>query len=100
MAEHRRSSGSVRRVAGDTPLESAGDGGEAVEGFETAIRQLGRAAPRNLAWDDLEHRLENFAGLASDAAARCVQAGLIDRAVELLEQGRGILLGQALDIRG
>jgi len=72
---------------------------EAVEGFETAIELLGRATPRSLVWDDLEHRVESFAGLASDAAACCVQAGLVDRAIELLEQGRGILLSQALDIR-
>src|SRR5674536_170052 len=31
--------------------------------------------------------------------ACCVHAGLVDRAVELFEQGRGVLLGQALDTR-
>ena len=40
-----------------------------------------------------------MAGLASDAAACCVRAGLVDRAIEFLEQGRGVLLGQALDMR-
>ena len=38
-------------------------------------------------------------GLGADAAACCVHAGLTDRAVELFEQGRGVLLGQALDTR-
>ena len=43
--------------------------------------------------------LEDLSGLASEAAACCVHAGLTSHAVEVFEQGRGVLLGQALDIR-
>jgi tetratricopeptide (TPR) repeat protein len=72
---------------------------DATDGFRTAIGLLGLVAPRNLARRDQEHALESLAGLANDAAACCIRAGLPDLAVELLEQGRGILLGQALDTR-
>ncbi|TCJ36592.1 CHAT domain-containing protein [Parafrankia sp. BMG5.11] len=72
---------------------------EAVDGFTAAITLLGRVAPRSLARGDQEHLLDDLGGLGSDAAACCVHAGLTHRAVELFEQGRGVLLGQALDSR-
>jgi tetratricopeptide (TPR) repeat protein len=72
---------------------------EAVAGFETAVRLAGLMAPRSLARRDQEHLLQDVGGLASDAAACCLRIGRKDRAVELFEQGRGILLGQVLDAR-
>ena len=72
---------------------------EAVAGFTLAVSLLGRVAPRSLARRDQESLLGGLGGLAPDAAACCVHAGLTDRAVELFEQGRGVLLGQALDTR-
>ena len=78
---------------------SAGRWHEAAKGFDAAVSLLSMVAPRSLIRDDQENALGRMAGLASDAAACCVRAGLTDRAVELLEQGRGILLGQALDTR-
>ena len=72
---------------------------EAVAGFAAAAELLGLVAPRSLTRADQEHLLEELGGLGADAAACCVHAGLADRAVELFEQGRGVLLGQALDTR-
>jgi len=72
---------------------------EAVPAFATAIGLLGLVAPRSLARTDQEHFLHEMRGLAAEAAAACVLAGLPDRAVELFEQGRGVLLAQALDTR-
>jgi hypothetical protein len=72
---------------------------EAVAGFAAAAELLGLVVPRSLARGDQEHLLEQFGGLAAEAAACCVHAGLPERAVELFEQGRGVLLGQALDDR-
>ncbi|WP_308205242.1 CHAT domain-containing protein [Frankia tisae] len=43
--------------------------------------------------------LADLGSLGADAASCCVQAGMVGRAVELFEQGRGVLLGQALDTR-
>ncbi|WP_347177105.1 CHAT domain-containing protein [Parafrankia sp. EAN1pec] len=72
---------------------------EAVAGFAAAVDLLGRVAPRSLARGDQEHLLAELGGLGSQAAACCVHAGLPERAIELFEQGRGVLLGQALDTR-
>jgi tetratricopeptide (TPR) repeat protein len=72
---------------------------EAVAGFTTAVNLIGQVAPRSLTRADQEHLLATFGGLGADAASCCVQAGMIDQAVELFEQGRGVLLGQALDTR-
>jgi len=90
----------VRAAAGWAELAGVAERWhEAVTGFETAVSLLGLIAPRSLVRRDQEHALGGVEGLASDAAACCVAAGLTDRAVELLEQGRAVLLGQALDTR-
>jgi hypothetical protein len=60
---------------------------------------LARVAPRSLARSDQEHWLGTFTGIGAQAAACCLQAGHVDQAVELWEQGRGVLLSQALDTR-
>jgi len=72
---------------------------EAVDGFATAVGLLPKVAPRSLTRSDREHQLDNVSGIGPDAAACCVRAGQLAGAVELFEQGRGILLGQALDAR-
>ncbi|MBL7517311.1 CHAT domain-containing protein [Frankia sp. CNm7] len=72
---------------------------EAVAGYAAATELLGQVAPRSLKRGDQEHLLAELGNLGADAAACCVRAGLIGRAVELFEQGRGVLLGQALDTR-
>ncbi len=77
----------------------SGQWAEAVAGFEAAVGLVGLVAPRSLTRSDQEQLLTRLGGLASDAAACCVRVGLPDRAVELLEQGRGVLLSQALDTR-
>ncbi len=71
----------------------------AADGFALAVAQLTRLAPRSLAREDQEHLLGDLVGIGSNAAACCVRAGQPARAVELFEQGRAVLLGQALDTR-
>jgi hypothetical protein len=75
------------------------DWGQAVEGYATAVNLLGLVAPRSVSRGDQEHQLSELTGLGSDAAACCLQAGQVERAVELWEQGRGVLFSQALDTR-
>ncbi len=58
-----------------------------------------RLAPRSLARPDREHLLEQLAGVAAEAAAAAVSAGQPGRAVELLEQSRGLLVADVLDAR-
>jgi hypothetical protein len=70
-----------------------------VAGFTAAVRLLELVAPRSLTRGDQEHLMKELGSQGADAAACCVHAGLKDRAVELFEQGRAVLLGQALDTR-
>lgn len=67
--------------------------------LDRGVSALENIAPLELSRPDQERRLAQFAGLASDAAACAAELGEPERAVLLLEQGRGILLAQALDAR-
>ena len=76
--------------------------GQAADLLELAVRLLPLAAPRLLTRTDQQHELSGFTFLASDAAALALAAGgpdLAARAVGLLELGRAVLHGQALDTR-
>ncbi|MFI7273867.1 CHAT domain-containing protein [Streptomyces sp. NPDC049879] len=68
--------------------------------FALAVDLLARTAPRRIGRTDQERHLASYGGLASDAAACAVACGEPERAVELLEAGRGVLLAQAFDTRG
>ena len=76
-----------------------GDAAEAMNGFAAAVNLLDMVAWRGLHRPDQERQLGRFVALACDAAAWAIQAGRPERAVELLEQGRGVLLAQSLDAR-
>jgi len=72
---------------------------EAVRAYRAAVELAAHVAPRALTRSDQEYELAQLAGLGSRAAACCLELGDNDLAVQLLEQGRGVLLGQALDAR-
>ncbi|MET7935772.1 CHAT domain-containing protein [Streptomyces sp. NPDC005322] len=78
---------------------AAGDWSRALEPFALAVELLPRTAPRRTGRADRERRPAGFAGLASDAAACAIGLGDPEGALRLLEQGRGVLLAQALDTR-
>jgi hypothetical protein len=67
---------------------------------EAAVGLLPLVTPRTLARSDREHGLGRLGPLAALAAATAVAAGLPERAVELLEQARGVLVADTLDARG
>ncbi len=67
---------------------------------EAAIRLLPQAAPRTLARTDRERALGQVQGLGGRAAAAALTAGQPARAVELLEQARGVMIADSLDARG
>jgi hypothetical protein len=75
------------------------DWAEASEGYAAAVALLALVAPRSLGRSDQEYWLSKMSGLAEQAAACCLQDNQLHKAVELWEQGRGVLLGQALDAR-
>lgn len=81
-----RSWGSIANALGDVR--------SACEGFSTAVSLLELMAWRGLRDDDQQRLLAGQLGLARTAAALAIECGDHERAVELLEQGRGILLGR------
>ncbi|NEW69138.1 CHAT domain-containing protein [Streptomyces rhizosphaericus] len=78
---------------------AAGRWAEAVAGYQATVDLLARTVPRQLARRDQEFLLDGTHEIGSEAAACCVRAGSVAQAVELFEQGRGLLLSQALDGR-
>ncbi|GII87240.1 CHAT domain-containing protein [Sphaerisporangium siamense] len=76
-----------------------GETERAARGLAAAVELLPRLAARGLSRSDATHWMAEYARLAGDAAALAVETGRPERAVELLEAGRGVLLSQALDAR-
>jgi hypothetical protein len=92
----------TRGLAARTWGEAAagmGDPHEAANGFAAAVNLLDAVAWRGLRRSDQERQLGRFVALACDAAAWAITAGQPQRAVEVLEQGRGVLLAQSLSER-
>lgn len=71
----------------------------AAEAFGHGVRLLPLVAPRNLRRADLEHQLAGINGVHVNAAASELCADNPAGALEVLEQGRGVLLSYALDTR-
>ncbi|WP_406408229.1 CHAT domain-containing protein [Streptomyces halstedii] len=84
------------RTAGDASAE-ARDWPGAVRSYAIAVAQLPRVAPGHLDLADRGRELGRFLGLASDAAAAAFQCDDPEAALQLLEDGRGLLLGGVLD---
>ncbi|MEU3091619.1 CHAT domain-containing protein [Streptomyces massasporeus] len=87
-------------------LAECGDVRRAADAAEAAVRLLSHVVPRRLHRGDQQAVIGEFAGLAGTAAALALtvpdstvpeRAG---RALALLEAGRAVLLGQALEVRG
>ncbi|MEU1183844.1 CHAT domain-containing protein [Streptomyces sp. NPDC005820] len=72
----------------------------AADSYVQAVSLLPLTVPRALERLDQEHELAGRgAGLAGTAAALLINTGDWQGALEVLEQGRGVLLGQALELR-
>ncbi|MFF5003426.1 CHAT domain-containing protein [Streptomyces phaeochromogenes] len=75
------------------------DWAQAVDAYQVAVAQLPLMAWHGL---ELEDRISGLAvsdSIACDAAAAALAAGRPETALQLLEQGRGVLLAQAVDSR-
>ncbi|MEU0358437.1 CHAT domain-containing protein [Streptomyces cyaneofuscatus] len=77
----------------------SGDAPAAAEAFALGVELLPAATPRRLERPDAQRRLAEAAGLAGDAAAMCLACGDRERALSLLELGRGVLLNRRSGIR-
>jgi hypothetical protein len=71
----------------------------AVHGFDVAVGLLPVLAARGLTRTDAAHWMAQHSQLVCDAAACALEVGHADRAAELLELGRGVLMAQALESR-
>jgi tetratricopeptide (TPR) repeat protein len=90
--------GAYRRAAA-VAARAGRSPGEVLATVEAAVALLPQAAARTLARADQEHSLRQLNTLAGQAAAAAVEAGQPARAVELLEQTRGVLVADRLDAR-
>lgn len=79
--------------------EHLGDLPAALDGYASAIELIDLVAWHGMDPDDHARLLTRFAGLAGAAAACAADAGRPERAVELLEYGRGVLLTRVRDAR-
>ena len=98
-------------VFGAAILGAHSDTGRAADLLEQAVLLLPEAAPLQLERSDQQYALGSLTGLASDAAALALAdagveansgasaAARATRALRLLEVGRAVLLGQALNTR-
>jgi tetratricopeptide (TPR) repeat protein len=77
-------------VTGGTPTK-------ALDLIESAVALLPLVDTRVLARADQEHTVANLASLSGQVASVAVAAGRPDRAIELLEQTRGIMVADTLD---
>ncbi|MFY1636868.1 CHAT domain-containing protein [Solwaraspora sp. WMMB335] len=69
------------------------------DGYAAAVGLLPLLAWRGLSRADRQRLLGEMSGLAAEAAAAAIAAGRPERAVELLEQARGVLWTQLLEAR-
>lgn len=76
-----------------------GDRTDAAHGLGLAVELLPEVSPQRLERLDAQRWLSDFAGLASDAAALHLADDQPERALSLLELGRGVLLNRQLRIR-
>ncbi|GAB3003023.1 CHAT domain-containing protein [Saccharothrix stipae] len=72
---------------------------QALGGYTTAVDLLPMVAWRGASRADREKFVADWAGLATEAAAAAIAAGEPKQALQLLEQGRGVLWSQLLDAR-
>jgi tetratricopeptide (TPR) repeat protein len=93
----------VDRVEGNRGVAwadmTAGDAAGGLAACEKAVALLPQIAPRRLSRSDREHGLGGIAGLPAEAASAAVAANRPARAIELLEEARGVMLAQAIDAR-
>ncbi|MFC9292931.1 CHAT domain-containing protein [Streptomyces sp. NPDC057011] len=88
----------VELLAGDDPHGAA-------DVLGRAVTLLPLAASRRLTIADRQRVLRDYGNLASDAAglrlnAGCGEPGVLEAALQVLETGRAVMLGQFLDTRG
>ncbi|CAN9392750.1 unnamed protein product [Alternaria alternata] len=68
--------------------------------LQLAVSLLQKVSPRSLQQKDQQDAISKFSGMTTVAASVAMQAGATaEKALELLEEGRGIILGLLFDVR-
>ncbi|KAI4906680.1 hypothetical protein J4E90_010368 [Alternaria incomplexa] len=68
--------------------------------LQLAVSLLQRVSPRSLQQKDQQDAISKFSGMTTVAASVALQAGATaEKALEILEEGRGIILGLLFDVR-
>jgi tetratricopeptide (TPR) repeat protein len=80
-------------------LPDTGVSDDALVAAEAVVELLPQITPRWLARADREYQLGEVGALAGVVAAAAVAAGRPERAAELLEQTRGVLVAETVDAR-
>ena len=70
---------------------------EALEDYVTTIGLIGQVAARHLPATDKQHQLASLTALGPNAAACALNMGQPQRAFELAEHARGVLIAEAFD---
>jgi hypothetical protein len=70
-----------------------------VDAYQVALSLLPEAAWLGLSISDRHYQIRQTGSLVRDAAAAAISSGQPEKAVEWLEQGRGIIWGQLLNLR-
>ena len=71
----------------------------AMEAYQCTIKLLPRLAALGMELKTCQKALSHFDGLASNAASCAIGLGELEKAVELLEHGRGVFWSQSLRLR-
>ncbi|MGW2635749.1 CHAT domain-containing protein [Streptomyces sp. NPDC001348] len=94
---HLSATGLVRATVAQARNAAAdGDWRTATATYEAALDGLAQAVSAHANRRSRETAVGRFFGIASDAAASALHAGSPERALELLERGRGTLLDEAV----
>ncbi|MFB6908217.1 CHAT domain-containing protein [Streptomyces bacillaris] len=88
----------AHRLLGRAQL-ALGEREAALDAYRTAVGLLPKVAPRRLERMDREQGLSRIAGLGPEAASAALAAEAPELALELLEQARGVLIGERLGTR-
>jgi tetratricopeptide (TPR) repeat protein len=78
-------------------LTVRGDWSQAVVVAETAVKLIPQICSRYATREDQQHAVTQTSGLAADACSVLLKVGNVEKAVELLELGRGLIIGYTID---
>ncbi|KAL6229216.1 CHAT domain-containing protein [Aspergillus navahoensis] len=102
LAENRAAPALVRIQSARLALRLLGQRGnwdEASAGAQEALKLLSQICGRFMKREDQQYAIAQTSGLAADACSVALEAGNVPRALEVVEFGRGLIMGYLMDAR-